>query len=267
MAEETYIQRSVRPKWIPKALPSPPIRFDDGSLQVRTRADVVFARLGGEVPWGVFRDVFEANGAKVRDRDERLQRLFEQSSDSTLEKAKRILNESSRFNMGLIRTVNIPTLPLAFLHPRNQGRFAFRLGDRRKFGDFEGIEVLFEEVVRPGLVSTGWGGSLTATGRFWIEPTRGAVLRSETAYGWKAEHRSGVTGRISTEYRPEPTLGIFVPEEMKEKYYDSTEASAKYTNLRRFDVTVESETAVVPSSDVPTGDAAPRATGSAPTPE
>ena len=42
----------------------------------------------------------ELNGKKVRDRDERLERLFRHPSPSALERARKILEESARYNIG-----------------------------------------------------------------------------------------------------------------------------------------------------------------------
>jgi VWFA-related protein len=98
-----------------------------GPLIVRKmRSGVVFITLPGPIPWATFRDVFEVDGNKVRDRQERLARLFQDSPASAREKAKAILEEGARFNLGPIRrTVNIPALALLFLHPENQRRFTF----------------------------------------------------------------------------------------------------------------------------------------------
>lgn len=255
VAEEKYTQRVRGAKSYPKALPRPPIQFRDGSSVVITRADVAFVRLDGEIPWGILRDVFEANGVAVRDRDSRLLELFQSPSPSAREQARRILAESARFNMGPRRTLNIPTLPLLFLHPRNQPRFVFRIGGQKKVHGFQAVEVRFEETVRPAIVSDGSGGTLPASGRFWIDPTRGAVLRSEVQFTFEPLRARGV---LKTEYRPEPTLGIFVPDEMTETYADienspsplfllSAEAVAKYTNLRRFGVSVGEEAFDVPT--------------------
>jgi hypothetical protein len=257
VAEETYTQRTSFAKWLPSALPSPPTQFEDGTLQIRTRADVAFVRLAGEIPWGVFRDVFEVNGVKVRDRDGRLEKILTTPSASSLEQARRILDESSRFNMGVWRTINIPTLPLLFLHPANQRRFTYRLGGKRKFDAFEGIEIQFREVAAPSIVRTLNGESVPVQGKFWVEPNRGAVLRSETQYGETGPYQPDGLGIVTTTYRAEPALQIFVPEEMKERYSGDggagrqtgrapTEAAARYSNLRRFEVRTESETLVVP---------------------
>ena len=56
---------------------------------------------------------------------------------------------------------------------------------------------------------------LPADGRFWIDPTRGTVVRSEVRLrtGW-----SEATATFTTRYRPEPRLAMWVPDEMKERY-------------------------------------------------
>jgi len=257
VAEETYTQDSEVPgstrvdAFVPGRGPA--------TSTVRqhrvTRADLVFVRLAGDVPWGLFRDVFEVNGQKVRDRDERLEKLFRTPSPSALEQAHRILEESARYNIGTAaRTLNVPTLPLVFLHARNQARFSFEPGGRRRIAGFEGLEVRFEETARPTIVTDATGGDLPARGRFWIDPSRGTVLRSEVVF--RVEPRRA-EGSIDVEYRSQPRLGMFVPWEMKERYEDlrgatrpvfgaPMQATARYSNFRLFTVTVEDEKAALP---------------------
>jgi hypothetical protein len=217
------------------------------SCRRATRADVVFVRLGGEIPWGTFRDVFEVDGQKVRDREARLEKLFGASpSGSVAPRVRAILDESARYNIGPVkRNVNFPTLALAFLHPRNQHRFAWKRGGTRRFGTVEGLEVEFEEVARPTLVDQDGHGDLPAKGRFWIDPQRGTVLRSETRFPLGA---AGARASIATEYRPEPRLAMWVPAEMREEYSfgSRAEATARYSNFRKFTVTVEDVTATLP---------------------
>ena len=65
-----------------------------------------------------FRDVYEVNGQKVRDRDARLEALFMNPDDSILGRAEAIRRESARFNLGpAYRDINVPTLALVMLHP------------------------------------------------------------------------------------------------------------------------------------------------------
>ena len=76
-------------------------------------SDFLLVLLPGE-GWTPFRDVFERNGTKMRDREERLTKLFlEGASRSSFEQAGQIMRESARYNIGSIeRTINLPTLPL-----------------------------------------------------------------------------------------------------------------------------------------------------------
>lgn len=254
VAEERYTQKAWGAGTDVLATAAAPVRLADGSLFQTSRADLVFVRLAGDVPWGVFRDVFEANGNRVRDRDERLQHLFREPSPSAMEQAWRILAESARFNIGPRRTVNLPTLALMFLHPRNQSRFEFKKGSRRRFEGFEGLEVEFKEIQRPTLTRDSEGRSVPARGSFWIDTSRGTVLRSEARYRFEPDRAEGFVG---TRYRREPRLGMWVPDEMTERYRDfpgshepvfrgRAEATARYSNYRQFTVAVEATAKVAP---------------------
>src|SRR5512135_3837346 len=76
-AEETYTQRTAPQQKMGGGIA---LLCTPMGCQRTTRADVVFVRLRGEVPWGTFRDVFEVDGQKVRDREARLESLFGASS-------------------------------------------------------------------------------------------------------------------------------------------------------------------------------------------
>ncbi|MBP7867396.1 MAG: hypothetical protein KA419_15795 [Acidobacteria bacterium] len=77
--------------------------------------------------WQAFRDVLVVDRKPVRDRQERLHRLFVESPDS-LEK---IRAESCRFNLGpVFRDFNTPTTALHILERANLPRF-----DVRKSGE------------------------------------------------------------------------------------------------------------------------------------
>jgi len=238
-AEESYTQWTERQD---TTVAGPTLSCAASSCHRSTRADVVFVRLGGEIPWGTFRDVFEVDGQKVRDHEARLEALFSASSPaSATQRVRAILDESTRYNIGpAVRNINFPTLSLVFLHPRNQHRFAWKRGGTRRFGTVEGLEVEFEETARPTLVDRDGQGDLPAKGRFWIDPRRGTVLRSETRFHFKffqAEPGIGnsaltrvweAMGRasVATEYRPEPRLAMWVPSEMRPRLPGSLSAVA-----------------------------------------
>jgi hypothetical protein len=236
VAEESYRQ------W------GPNLKAGHGQVARTLRSDLVFVRLPGPLPWGTFRDVYEVDGQKVRDRERRLEKLFFAPKASDYEQAQAILNESSRYNLGrAYRNVNVPTLGLLFLRPENQRRLAFKRKGTRTIAGFPTVEVSFEEKKSPTLVHDRWGNDVPASGRFWIDETRGTVLRTEIEYDLETDKATRSPdlwekGLISTEYRREVALECVVPHTMTELYnfwgYGRVDAVARYANYRRFEVSV-----------------------------
>jgi len=117
VAEERYEQvarRSVPPTAVSRRLRSDVLVITDEA-----------------VGWVGFRDVFEVDGRPVRDRDERLAKLFLKPHAETLRQAKRIAEESARFNVNVegidvLRTVNMPMTALRFIRVQNQHRSTFK---------------------------------------------------------------------------------------------------------------------------------------------
>jgi len=246
------------------------LRTDDLSKRAvrATRAGVFFVTLPGPLPWVTFRDVWEVDGSRIGDRGERLLRLFRDSPATARERARAILEESARYNLGPARrTVNIPTLALLFLHPDNRGRFAWELKGRPSARGAGLAEVEFVERGRPTLVAGDTGAGAPARGRVWIEPQEGTVVKTDARYDLDPHdryHRSGA--RVMTEYRAETGLGLLVPDRMTESYTSLAppapgrvlpdaharasdpeeerallvvEASTRYSGYRRFDVETE----------------------------
>jgi hypothetical protein len=200
----------------------------------RMRSDLLLVKPSGAREWLQFRDVFEVNGDPVRDRSERLSKLFAAASGSIDARIRAIVEESARFNIGPVtRTINAPILALMFLEARNQKRFRFKLAadtmpSRMTSeppvppGHFRiGTEVWAIEYVeheQPTIIRARDEGSrrlrdLPARGRFWIEPATGRVLMSELTL--VDRHVRGV---ITVNYQSEPLLGLLVPVEMRERY-------------------------------------------------
>jgi hypothetical protein len=184
----------------------------------KSRADVVFVSLPGDVPWTVFRDVVEVDGHPVGDREARLTRVFVESPGTAVEKARLVLAESSRYNLGpLRRTVNFPTLALTFLLPESQPRFAFVRKGRRSLGGRDTVEIAYAEKTRPTIVRDDTGHDVRSRGRLWIDAETGAVVRSVLEHDANG-HDWLAWARIVVEYRREPRLDILVPDSMQETY-------------------------------------------------
>ena len=75
--------------------------------------------------------MFEVDGKPVRDREERLTRLFLQPSADARRQELDIAAASARYNIGGVnRTVNLPVLALAVLEAKNRPWFSFKVARR-----------------------------------------------------------------------------------------------------------------------------------------
>lgn len=243
VAEEQYVQH-VR---------HPGATFVVGPERRELRSDLLLVKPAGSGDWLQFRDAFEVDGRSIRDRNERMVRLFLEPPASAAAQKAAILRESARYNIGTIeRTVNTPVLSLMFLEPANQKRFKFRrTRDGRPVaapetsaspGHFRVSTdvwvVQFEETQRGTMIRATHGRDLPSRGRFWIEPSTGRVLMSELV----ANNRV-VRATIDVSYQSEPLLGLLVPIEMREWYEGSDreriDGVATYGKFRQFQVNVD----------------------------
>ena len=223
-----------------------------GTSQVQRRelrSDFLLVQPEGADRLVEYRDVFEVDGRPVRDRQERLARLFLNSSRSALSQMDAITIESARYNIGAItRTLNTPTIALILLHPDIQPHVTFsRSTDRTPSLDLQMEEpghstdvwvVEFAEHGAQTLVHGPRGTFLPAEGRFWIEATSGVVVASELIV-----EAPNVSALIDVRYVLDPDVGVRVPDEMRGRYRDRAgdrvEGTATYGNVRRFLVQAE----------------------------
>jgi hypothetical protein len=235
VAEERYVQDS---RTVPRARTrGAVVRSQLFTRHVELRSDFLLVKLKELREWHVFRDVFEVNGEPVRDRDERLTKLFLNPSTSVVEEANAIALEGARYNLGgAERTINNPLLVLAFLQAAYQPRFRFSLNTNDKEAG-PGIWVLeYKEQTRPTIIREQSNADLVAKGRIWIESASGRVVKTELA----------VTelDNIVTSFKYDDRFHIAIPHEMREEFWTDTESIvgvASYDRFRRFDVTTEEE--------------------------
>jgi hypothetical protein len=207
------------------------------------KADFLIVKTTGEA-WHPFRDVFEVDHIPIRDREERLAKLFLSSKPGSdwQERAKAISDESARYNLGAVqRTINNPVFALIFLQPDIRDHFRFTMGKPdRRMGD--GIRVVeYVEDMRPTIIVGLPGQEMPAFGRFWIENDTGRIVKAEV----RVEQR-GIKANLTTEFHADERLGIDVPSEMREDYdLDNSRVvgRASYTRFRRFEVKSSEELA------------------------
>jgi hypothetical protein len=220
------------------------------------KSDFLLVQLPGRDRFVEFRDVFEVDGRPVRDRQDRLTRLFLDRAAPGPDAAS-IVAEGARYNIGRVtRTMNTPMLPLIFLTAENQPRFAFTRSSNQRPATVDTIEsaghfsvstsvwvIEYRERERGTVIRTPQGKDLPSRGRFWIDPSTGRVLMSEL----HAED-TNVVATVDVSYQSEPLEGLSVPAEMRERYELTPDASvvtgvATYGRFRRFSVRTEEDIA------------------------
>ena len=213
----------------------------DGQRDIRS--DLLLVHVGGLIEWRPFRDVFEVGGTPVRNRDGRLVELFSRPVSDVLARADAIAAESSRYNIGIERTINTPVHTLLFLRPSLQPRFRFTLDKQDASVGADVWIVKYEERGRPTLIRGDRDMDVPASGRFWIDARTGCVLRSELV-----TFSGNGTARVTTTFRVEPETGVALPIEMHEDYQlqrGRVTATATYSKFRHF--AVSTDTTIAPA--------------------
>jgi hypothetical protein len=219
----------------------------DAEKHRELKSDLLLVRPEGADGWVQFRDVFEVDGKAIRDRNDRLAKLFLQPSTSTAKQVEKISEESSRYNVGVIvRNINVPVLALLVLQADNQNRFLFNHVETADAERADGAWAIdYREVAIGTMIRTSGGRDLPVHGRFRIDAVTGRVLGSTL----KAEDRH-LAATIDVEYEQEPALGMFVPRSMHETYEQHADGAgvtgdATYSNFRQFQVKVDEKIAPV----------------------
>jgi hypothetical protein len=212
----------------------------------QTKSDVLVIN-GGVYGWMGFRDVFQVDGKAIRDHEDRLLKLVTQPASDSLEQAKRMADESARFNLGaIVRTINMPTLALTFLRKDMQDRSTFTVAGTKKIDGHQTVELRFAEQAMPRIIAS--SDAAPATGRFWLDPVTGRIIRTELVVD-SADTRASIT----VTYAERPKISVWVPASMDESYMwpsklnggnvnigsGSIECHASYNNFRSFNVDVK----------------------------
>ncbi|HJU42049.1 MAG TPA: hypothetical protein VJ691_04510 [Vicinamibacterales bacterium] len=238
VSEETYTQTVIdTSRFANTPLAQQPPR--------RLRSDLIFLRSPESNRFIELRDVFEVDGSPVRDRQARLLALLSDPRGGP--QIGEILRESARYNIGSVtRNINTPLMQLQFLDKDNQSRFEFKHVEkprpvftdaREQAANAAGVfrvttemwTIEYRERGRNTIIRRPDGDNLPVRGRFWIDPSTGAVLISEMI-----ADGGGVTTTVTVSYQSEPLMGFLVPVEMRELYVRSGERIAGHAVYGRF---------------------------------
>ena len=209
------------------------------------RSDVLMVRLPDEERWLQFRDVFEVDRKPVRDRDERLYKLFITPTVGARMQADTIQNESARLNIGpVLRTINMPILALLFFDPSQQLHLELerlKVENPKRFDGLASPEavwrIAFRETDSQTLIRGLDGRDIPSRGQIWVDSANGRILQTELI-----SEDVGIIATITVRYRTQPGFTLLLPEDMREQYRVRVNESridgrATYSRFRQFTVT------------------------------
>ena len=253
VAEEDYMQDSSSPlpTFIPFAttggrgggLISPPPSVSDlaRARHRDLRSDFLLVKSPETLDLMPFRDVIQVDGVAVRDREERLARLFLNPSKDAMAHARAVTEESTRYNIGNMRTtLGNPVFGISVLQLTYQPRFKFTMGKEDRSVGPNVWTVDYQEVTSPAMIHGEAGRDLFAHGRLWIEALSGRVLKTELMV-----EQPSVRAKVTTTFRMDSRFDIAVPSEMREVYTlsngNTVKTVASYGRFRRFDVSADED--------------------------
>ena len=205
------------------------------------RSEVLFMTLP-DIPDLVFvRTVQQVDGRKVPDSTERLDRLFNDPPANPSSYLMQLKQESARFNIGaVLRTTGDPAFALRFLDPKIVPRFVFTHAGVERVGNIDATKLAFAEQDYPTLIAVN-GVSVPASGFVWVNPSDGALLRTNVRVNTPDGNAS-----VTVDFQRDERLQQWVPSRMTETYgagtTQETRCTATYANYRRFDSTIRVST-------------------------
>lgn len=187
-----------------------------------------------------FRDVFEVDGGPVRDRDERLLKLFVEPRDDTFAQAQAIAREGARHNIWDVGTVNNPYLAMAFVQEAYRSRFRYQSPrQERDMGRTSGRWFTRSSSRRPSSRGTPTA-SCSPAAASGSRASTGRMVRSELRFGAESARMGFSPVEVSVDFAYDEELRLNVPAKMEE-FYPATRTGdvrgeATYGRFRRFGV-------------------------------
>jgi formylglycine-generating enzyme required for sulfatase activity len=253
VAQEDYLQDSTAP--LPTFIPFAPGGRGGGGLVVPPpsatdiararhrdlRSDFLLVKSPETLDLIPFRDVIAVDSVPVRDREERLARLFLNPTKDAIAHARAVTEEGARYNIGNMRTtLGNPVFGISVLQLTYQPRFRFTMG-KEDHSVAPGVWYIdYQEVSSPAMIHGEAGRDLFAHGRIWIEALSGRIVKTELQV-----EQPQIRAKVTTTFRMDARFDIAVPSEMRELYTfpngNAVKTVATYGRFRRFDVTSDED--------------------------
>ena len=230
IADETMVQRNERGE----------DRSDgEGPPEARTmRSEVAFIALPGSAGWMGFRRVLKVGTEDVEDKQETLLSVLAGGSRDDYFKARAMLADSARYNLGSPRTTNLPNLPLEILHPRHTKRFSVRINGKERVNGRNTTKLVFVETWTPTIIRAYDNSDMRSIVAAFVDEKTGELLRADVITRDPRDERVAFDYVISVVFQHDKQFNLLVPSTMHEDFFAGVNrrawGDAKYTNYRRF---------------------------------
>lgn len=229
IADEHLIQRDV-----PRREGRP---GSDYFLKRSLQSEVAFIGLPGDAGWLGFRRVLRLDGAPIDDQLGSLNAVLASGFQDDYVKARVMLSDSARFNLGTPRTINLPNLPLELLAPHHAGRFATRIAGSARMAGRQTIKLVMVENVAPTIIRAFDGSQIRSIVSAFVEPDTGRLWKAEVI-ARDPRPSAEFDHIVSVTFQENSALGLLVPAKMREDFFAGHDrkawGDAKYSNYRRF---------------------------------
>ena len=209
-AEEDYIQRDLTTSSAPR----------------RLQSDIVLVGIGNGVVIG-HRDTFAVDATKIRERDERMLKLFRTPTPAAgQEPAKAMEDESAHHYLSPnLRTIDAPGLAFEFLREANQPHSEFGIESVKSMDGAQVAIVKFTERPTSRILPTPEGSK--TSGKFWIDVATGAVRQTELT----VDHREFFRFHIATKFANDAAVGAWVPVDVLQDVDIRTPTKNAHSNM------------------------------------
>jgi hypothetical protein len=210
-------------------------------------SDYLFVTIPSDPNWTVeFRDVISIDGKAVPRKNQKLLELFRKRSSSSLEEARKVTRESTKYNLGRERISNMVNFCLSFLSPTFQRVIDYEFANLESPQESDRIVLQFRELTdQTALRAVTPQGKkpIHSQGRIWLSKPDSKVLKVDFTFK-REDETNPIAGRYLSEYKP-GTDSLLLPNRFEEYFYDTKdperllfESVATYSNFRHFSVDI-----------------------------
>jgi hypothetical protein len=162
---------------------------------------------------GSFRDVVGIDSKPVRPKDDRLPKLFKTPTAASVDSAQEMTEDAVNAYMSQsLHVLDKPLYALDLLRAENQGNYTFKIESSKTVNGVPTVVVKFNEKGKSHLMK-----NASAVGRYWIEPSTGAVEQTELGFA-----ASNANIQATVTFAKDAQLGVLVPSELSEKVEQSS---------------------------------------------